>query len=139
MSAETLALIRDGYDAMNRGDMDAVAEQLHPDVEWKVPDILPDTLDRSYRGAEGVKRFLETWFEVFPDFRVEIEEMMDFGEHVLVMATAGGQGRGSGAEVVSPSFPHVWSFRDGKVIRMEMFPRKAEALRALGLSGEPDR
>jgi SnoaL-like polyketide cyclase. len=101
-----------------------------------VPDILPDSADRSYRGPEGVRTFLETWREVFPDFGVVIEVMIDFGEHVLVMARVGGQGRDSGAEVRSPSFPHVWTFREGKVIRLEMFPRKAVALQALGLSEE---
>jgi ketosteroid isomerase-like protein len=136
VSAETLELIRQGYEAINRGDWKAVVENVDRDVEWIVPDILPDSADRSYRGPEGVRTFLETWREVFPDFRVEIEEMIDFGEHVLVMARVGGQGRDSGAEVMSPSFPHVWTFREGKLIRLEMFPRKAVALQALGLSEE---
>jgi ketosteroid isomerase-like protein len=134
MSAEILELIRAGYDAMNRADFETMAEYLHPDVEWIVPDILPDTVDRSYHGPEGVSTFIETWREVFPDFRVEVEEMIDFGEQVLVMARVGGQGRDSGAEVMSPSFPHVWTFREGKLIRLEMFPRKAVALKALGRS-----
>jgi ketosteroid isomerase-like protein len=136
VSAETLELIRQGYDAINRGAWEAAVENVDPDVEWIVPDILPDSAGRSYRGPEGVKTFLETWREVFPDFRVEIEEMIDFDEHVLVMARVGGQGRDSGAEVKSPSFPHVWTFREGKVVRLEMFPRKAVALEALGLSEE---
>jgi ketosteroid isomerase-like protein len=136
--AETLEFIRQRYDAINRGDWEAVAENLDPDAEWIVPDILPDTLDTSYRGPEGVRTFLETWREVFPDFRIEIDEMMDFGDRVLVMARVSGQGRDSGVEVVSPSFPHVWTFKDGKLLRLEMFPRKAVALDALGLSGETE-
>jgi ketosteroid isomerase-like protein len=134
MSAENLEVVRKAYEAMNRGDLEAVMQNLDPDVEWVVPDILPDTTDRSYRGKEGVASFLRTWFEVFPDFRVEIDEVLDFGEQVLVMASAGGAGRDSGAQVMSPSFPHVWTFREGKAIRLEMFPRKAVALEALGLS-----
>jgi ketosteroid isomerase-like protein len=32
--------------------------------------------------------------------------------------------------------PHLWTMRDGKAMRLEIFPRRDKALEAAGLSGE---
>jgi hypothetical protein len=45
-----------------------------------------------------------------------------------------GRGRDSTADINAPLVPWVWTIRDGQVVRMEMFPNKAEAFEALGLS-----
>jgi ketosteroid isomerase-like protein len=87
-----------------------------------------------YRGIEGVRQFWGLWREEFEDFTVEIEEVIDAGEQVIVMAAVSGRGRGSGAHVRSPTFPHVWTIRGGEAIRVEMFPTRASALEAVGLS-----
>jgi ketosteroid isomerase-like protein len=74
------------------------------------------------------------WREAFGDFRIEVDEVIDAGEHVIVMAITLGTGDESGAPVSAPRFPHVWTVRGGRVVRMEMFMSKDEALEAAGLS-----
>jgi ketosteroid isomerase-like protein len=103
---------------------------LPADFELRMPPLVPDA--GTYRGVEGMRRLRETWEAGLDDFRIEIEEVIDAGDKVLVMAAACGTGRDSGAEVRSPSFPHIWTFRDGEVVRMEPRQNRAAGLKAIG-------
>jgi ketosteroid isomerase-like protein len=55
------------------------------------------------------------------------------GDTVLVHVVQHGKGRTSGIEV-DDSYFALYTFRAGKVVRMECIPDKAEALKAAGLS-----
>jgi ketosteroid isomerase-like protein len=132
MSQENVEAVLRGYEAFNRGDLDAAAEGFHPEIEWSGPGVLPEKRE-IYRGIDGVRRFWGQWQAEFEDFTVEIEEVIEAGEQVIVMAAVSGTGRGSGAHVRSPTFPHVWTIRDGQAVRMEMLRTRAEALEATGL------
>jgi uncharacterized protein len=132
MSKENVQAVLRGYQAFNRGDLEAAVEGFHPQIEWSGPGVLPEKRE-VYRGIEGVRRFWGTWRAEFEDFTVEIEEVIDAGEQVIVMAAVSGTGRGSGAHVRSPTFPHVWTIQDGQTVRMEMLRTRAEALEAAGL------
>jgi len=136
MSQEAVERIRRGYEAFNRGDLTGAAKDFDPNIEWRIPFQLPDSPpDETYRGPQGVIRFWETWRAAFDDFCVELEEIIDAGDQVIVIAGVRGRGAGSGAEVRSPSFPQVWTMGDdGRPVRVEMFPSRAEALEAAGLS-----
>jgi uncharacterized protein len=133
MSRENVEAVLRGYEAFNRGDLDAAAEGFHPEIEWSGPGVLPERSE-VFRGIDGVRRFWGLWQGEFEDFTVEIEEVIDAGEQVIVMAAVSGTGRGSGVHVRSPSFPHVWTIRDGLAVRVEMLRTRAEALEATGLS-----
>ena len=132
MSQENVEAVLRGYEAFNRGDLDSAAEGFHPEIEWSGPGVLPEKRE-IYRGIDGVRRFWGQWQAEFEDFTVEIEEVIEAGEQVIVMAAVSGTGRGSGAHVRSPTFPHVWTIRDGQAVRMEMLRTRAEALEAAGL------
>jgi len=43
-----------------------------------------------------------------------------------------GRGKLSGAEV-EQRFAQLWTVRDGKIVRMEMYPDREDALEAVGL------
>jgi hypothetical protein len=44
------------------------------------------------------------------------------------------RGRTSGVELEWTSYGQVWTIRDAKIVRMEFFPTRGEALEAVGLS-----
>ncbi len=91
--------------------------------------------DETYRGPDEVVRFWQTWRAAFDDFRVELEETIDAGDQIIVFAGVRGRGAESGADVKTPSFPQVWTMGDdGRPMRVEMYPSRAEALAAVGLS-----
>ena len=131
MSQENLDLARKGYEAFARGDLDAATELMHPEIEAHDPPEVPDAT--IYRGREAVRRDWEETAGLFEDFSIDVEKSFDRADEVVVFLRFRGRGRDSGAEVEAP-MAHVWTFRDGKAVRLRQFLDRAEALGAIGLS-----
>src|SRR4029078_895128 len=73
------------------------------------------------------------WFATFErDYRFEVHEARDFGERVLIVATHHGRGRASGAPSTLTA-AWIYTVRDGKIVRCDMFGEPSEALKAVGL------
>ena len=133
MSQENVEVVRELYEAFNRGELDAYLWMLDPDFVWQGPQEIPD-LAGTYRGAEGVRRYLSELMQVFNDYRMVPEEFIDAGgEQVLVLAREGGRGKGSGIAVQTNPTGHLWTVRDGRPARLESYWERTNALRAVGL------
>jgi len=87
-----------------------------------------------YEGHDGLRRFKWERDEVWEEFLVTPERMVDAGESVVVIESLRGRGRGSGVETRSRS-ASVWTMRDGQVIHMATYRDPQEALDAVGLEG----
>ena len=131
MSAEHVAQVRRFVDAFNRRDVQAVIADADPDVELHEWREAPGA--QSYRGPDGVRAAIDSWFETWEWMQVEIAEIVDAGDHVLVVLDQRAKGSGSGAEVEIRSH-NVYTFRDGKVVRIELFIDREPALAAAGLA-----
>ncbi len=57
---------------------------------------------------------------------------VDIDDRVVVTVRLRGRGRGSGVEV-DARFYDVFTLRDGKIVRMDQFTERSEALGAAGL------
>ena len=57
MSEETLANLRRGYEAFNRGDASVAMELATPDVEWGTTGTFPGVVG-VYRGPEALPRWM---------------------------------------------------------------------------------
>ena len=73
--------------------------------------------------------FLDAW----DSLTIAAESFEDAGESVLVKVRQTGVGRGSGAPAETFYF-QVWTFRGGKVIRLDTILSESEALEAAGLA-----
>jgi ketosteroid isomerase-like protein len=71
-------LIRAGYEAWNRNDLDAWLEVLHPDVEFHTSGVWPD-FDPVYRGREGLADFWRRMHEPWEKFRIEVDQIDEQG------------------------------------------------------------
>jgi ketosteroid isomerase-like protein len=111
-----IELIRRGYSAWNRGDIEAAVELASVDFEWVAPADLVGA--RGGRGREEFGRYLRSFTEVWEDFRCEPEQFWSAGDTVLVLVRETGQGKLSGARV-HHHLIHVWTLRDGRAVRME--------------------
>jgi ketosteroid isomerase-like protein len=132
MSQENLELARRGYEAFARGDLDAVFDDfMHPEIEAHDPPEVPDAT--IYRGRKAVRQDWEQTADLFEDFSIDLEKSFDLGDEVVLFLRFRGRGRESGAELEAP-MAHVWTFRDGKAVRLRQFLDRAEALEAAGLS-----
>jgi ketosteroid isomerase-like protein len=126
MSQENVEVVREIWDAYSRGDFDQI--QAHSD-----PAVVMITLeDGALYGIEAVRKNHERWWETWESSETAVEEVIGVGDRVFVMARFRGRGRASGAEVQGRHF-EVYTVRDRKVIRVEEFSERGEALEAAGL------
>jgi len=130
MSQQNVEMVRQAYEAFNRGDRDAAVANLAADCEYITSGAIPGATG-IYRGPGGFKRFTEWLLDEFNDAQVEINEAIDAGDRVVVSVTSRGSGKHSGAET-SWVVWQVWTFRAGKVVRGEGFTSREAALEAAG-------
>ncbi len=128
---DRLAVVRDGYDAFNRGDIEAALEGLHPQVEWHTY-IVPGPGGGVYRGHDGVRELWTDARRTFGEFRNVPEQILAAGEQVLAYVSVEGVGARSGA-AVQARIAHVFTFRDEKILSVRSFGDRDEARRAAGL------
>ena len=130
MSKENVEIVRRIYDAYVSGDFETAFSFIDPDVTFDV-SIRPE--GKVYRGHEGVAEALRTWTGTWEAFRMELEELIDAGDHVIGIEHQSGRGRGSGLPLAQMYFS-VFTLGDGKVTRIAWFQTRAQALEAAGLS-----
>jgi ketosteroid isomerase-like protein len=87
----------------------------------------------TYRGRNEVKRFFDDLFQPFEEVLAEPQEFFDCGDRIVVFVLVRSRPRGSSA-VVENRIGHLWTMRDGKIVRFEIFPEREKALEAAGLS-----
>jgi uncharacterized protein len=130
VSQENVEIVRAGYEAFNRGDFDSSTADFHLDVEWHVLADLPDA--QVYRGRDEVLRFFKQWRDAFEGFHADIERIVDDGDRIVVLLTVSGSGRGSDAEVRTPTHGQIWTFEGDQIVRVEMVTEE-DALKAVRL------
>src|SRR6188508_844016 len=132
MSQENVEIIRQAFEAFNRGEPEMFLELYDEDI---VLHIGPPSIDAgSYYGAEEVERQYARLFAPFGEtYRIEIAESIDAGDSVLVFSRAKGRGRRSGVEVEGPLTCGIFTMRGGRIIRIDHPADRAEALAIVGL------
>jgi ketosteroid isomerase-like protein len=101
------------------------------DVEWVNPPDAVETGTR--RGADSFNEAIKSVFDAWEEVRFETERIISSGDEVVALGQVRGRGRGAGIEVARPH-GEIWTFRDGRAIRMRWFHSHAETLEAAGLS-----
>ena len=130
MSQENLDVVRRIYDEI-AAPPGALRELFDPSYEMDVTDVPADI--GVVRGYDAADEAMRPYFDTFEDFHVEIEEVIHADEeHVVTSVHDGGRLRGSDSEVRNHRF-HVWTFRDGRVVRFSGHLDMNRALEAAGL------
>jgi ketosteroid isomerase-like protein len=130
MSQENVEIVRRALDAYGREGLDGYLRYFDPAIEWITTGAYPE--QGTYRGHEGVRRYLTPIETEFDDLRVEPEKLIDAGEQVVSSVRISGRGKTSGAPV-SLTLISVGKLRDGMVYRLRNYPDMAAALEAAGL------
>jgi ketosteroid isomerase-like protein len=134
MPRAEVQFLRDGYEALQRGDVETFTalsrERLHPHFEFH---LVWD--GRVLRGLEGTLEWLSDTRETWDDYSQEIVEIADLGEDVLVVLSLSARGGESGVPVAQ-ELAVLWTFDDGgKAVLARSFTTKDEALEAAGRPG----
>ena len=134
MSQENVEVFKQGVEAYNRRDADALIEQLDPTIEWHPAIMVGLGGDTSvYRGHEGVRELLRETDETLAEIHVEFSEIRDLGDQVLAFGHLRTRGKTSGALTESP-VGYIADFANGKVTRTRTYLDPGEALEVAGLS-----
>ena len=127
MSQENVEIVRQGFEAYVRGDLSAALANHDPDVVFNPAEEPP------IAGRDAVRAYIERWEEPWDEYVAEAEEFVDAEDRVVVTFHVRARGKASGAEVDARSY-QVHTLREGKLVRMDEYMTRTEALEAVGLS-----
>jgi uncharacterized protein len=130
MSQENVEIVRAMYETIS-GKLHGDPGLLAPEVEFHLPGVFPD-LDPLYRGREGFQKLIDQFNAPWEEISLDPDRIMDIGKRVLVLSHFQARGR-DGIEVRLP-FAHLWTLRNGQVVRMDAYSDQQKALEAAGLS-----
>ena len=134
MPSENVEIVQRGFDAFNRGGVEGIVPFIHPEFEATTPPHLASEPD-TYRGADGIRRWFDSFDEVMDQIRWDAHGFQAAGEKVVVEFTLRARGKTTGLDFGQDAVM-VWSLRDGKAIRVELFETLDEALAAAGESAD---
>jgi ketosteroid isomerase-like protein len=130
MSQENVEAIRRVYEGVS-ARLETPPELFDPEYAFDNTEVWPDIAE--VLGFEAAQKAMREYWETFAAYRVEIEEVIHADDGRVVNAVRdGGRMRGTDAEVWNRFF-HVWTFRDGRIVRLSVHTDRGRALEAAGL------
>ena len=115
------------YEEWARGDYSR-SDIFHPELKMETFGMGEPMRAESYEEfVEAMRKWLSAWER---PITIRAEEFIVSENRVLVMITWTGRGRGSGAEMEAGG-AHLWTFRNGLVVRYEVYRDRDEARAAL--------
>ena len=119
-------LIRELYEAVNRKDLDTIAQYGSPLSEWlDVPFNFTST------GENAIIDPWRNWFEIFPDASCEVRSLVALGDYVVAQGIGRGTHRGvfkspagtiaSTGRTMQVNFCDVYRLEKRKIIRADSY------------------
>jgi ketosteroid isomerase-like protein len=108
-------------------DADEALTYADPGIVWNPIEELPS------QGHDAVRTSVAYWRAEWDDYEVIPEGFEAIADSVVATVRLRGRGRGSGLEI-DARFYDVYTLRDGKIVRMDQFTERSEALAAVGLA-----
>ncbi len=107
------------YQAFATGNIPGVLGAFADDIEWTEAEGFP--YGGTYRGANAILEnvFMKLGGE-WEGFSAVPNEILDAGEHIVALGTYGGKYKKTGKSMSVP-FAHVWTLRDGKIVKFVQY------------------
>ena len=134
MPPDHVELVESAFDAWNRGDIEAFAGHVAENVAWLEVSGRPEGAPVERLGRERLRQSLESLFDVWESYRLDVERLEDLGDRVLAVVREVGRGRASGVEVEG-LWGYLITVEDGLIARIEAYRDAALALQAAGARG----
>jgi ketosteroid isomerase-like protein len=131
MSLENIQIVQSAYEHF-AATGEFVEEIATADFVWDMSNFHGWPEQQVYEGVDGARTFLGEWTSAFDDWELEIEALHDAGDKVVAVLRQRGRSKTAGMPI-EMSFAQVWTLRDGKEARMDMYSDVAEALEAAGV------
>ena len=133
VSEDRERLVRRGWDAYNRGDIEGTLAIFDPELTVHVAPPMANA--GTYRGRQGFLTWIGQWNEAWGSFSAVVLAVETVGEHhLLAHVRQAGTGRGSGIEVTMES-GWVFDLRGGLCVYLGLH-HTLEGARAEALARE---
>jgi ketosteroid isomerase-like protein len=149
VTQQNVETLRQIYEAFNDRDIESLMEGFHREIEIEETQDLAYAaallrvlgprfviLSGGYRGHDEVRKLWETVWEISEWFIVEPEDFIPANDHVVVPLVLNARAKGTGLEGEAPT-AHLWTMRDGKGFRLQVFADKQQALAAARMPPTP--
>jgi ketosteroid isomerase-like protein len=137
VSEENVEIVRSMYALVNEaGDIEAGFGVFDPAVEFEISSRggREDADFRVLQGVEEMRGAIDEILGPFESVRYLLHEVHDAGDEVVAVLEMLLRPKGSSGEISTGRFAYVFTFRSGRIVRVQDFPEPAEALEAAGLS-----
>ena len=132
MSRENVEVVRlwiQGLSEAGSPPLDLCDEQI------EIGNVEEFVVQGPYHGHDGVRQWATDAFDVVVDRRFELNEAIDAGDGETVISVQRALGHSSHTGLkFDLKWVGVWTIRGGKVVRIQGYASKAQALEAVGLS-----
>ncbi len=130
METANEAAARRFAEAITSGDREAGVAACDPEIEFR---SMLGISGRAYLGHDGIREYFDDVESAWADWSVEVERVAEASDgRVAIVMTMHARGKGSGAGLAQRT-AHVWTVRDGRLLRNELHREPDRALEALGL------
>jgi ketosteroid isomerase-like protein len=115
---------------------DSYEDRFSPDLD--VTFVTPwdsgvGVMEQEFSGVDGLRQGWGVWMEPWEEFRVSVEEVVDSGDgQILVLASAVGRMRGTGAELPQ-EVAQLCRVEDGRITEVGFYLDQKQARRDAGL------
>jgi ketosteroid isomerase-like protein len=117
-------------EAVTAGDLEGALEVCHPEIEFL--SVLAVS-GRRYHGHQGIRDYFADIAAAWSEWRVEVDEIVPGPDgRVAIVMSMHVRGKESGA-TLSARADHIWTLKDGMLLRNEPFREPGAALRELGV------
>ena len=125
------AIVRRAHEVLNQAESaDAVMAELEPFMDPEIEYVNPaDAIEGgTRRGVAGVRTAVENFIAgAGTGATFELLELEEQSDRVFIFVRLHARGEASGAEVVGPGFGVIYTFRDGRLLRIEWHTDVARA------------
>ena len=122
--------VRAFYDKLGHGDVAGVLALLRNDLEWTEAERFPYYSGTWHSAKEVMDKLLVPLSRDWDGFSAKPHEFIAEGERVVSLGVYSGTSKATGKSMTSP-FAHVWTVRDGKLAKFNMYTDTAKVLEAL--------
>jgi ketosteroid isomerase-like protein len=132
MSQENVEMIRRTWEAVRRGDIEPALDMMAPEVEMDL--TTGGRMDADiYWGPDGVRAAYQLWASSWESLDMEAKEITDLGDNrLIVQFTSRGHSSQTGLDFEMDRY-WVYAMRRGRVVRIQEFETRQQALKAVGL------
>jgi uncharacterized protein len=123
-------IVRGFYDALGRGDVPGVLARLHDQLEWTEAERFPYYSGTWRSPQEVLDKLLIPLARDWDRFSARAHDFIVQGDRVVTLGEYSGTFKATGKSMTA-AFAHVWTIRDGRLARFDMYTDTAKVREAL--------